>query len=916
MKERTVYDHIMTVCKALFVALIFACLIFAFSYNISDPGTRSSIDPESMKLRDWTVVMEDGTQFHADEPYADEPAYSVPYSLYTTLPDEIDGEHYLCFMWFKDTAVSIDGVVRRDFSQKRDVHLFGGPVKPTYAFIPVYPEDAGKTLSLLRTRGETDRRVYPTMLYGTASEIFHYMIKVYALAFVFYLILLAISLVIVVVGIALTIRLRRPIDMMFAGLAVLITTVWLITDSFIYPFVFDHYYIDGVLSYLSCMMIPMPFFIYMNALQKGRYVKYYVFLQILTFSSFFLWTTLHFTGLFPFNKALYYLDAVLVVDIVCGLAISIVDIVRGHVREYMYTAIGFLGFAILSFFQIIVIFTMDLNNDGELLLLGLLFLLVFVVLQQLVELAEADREKRHVMELSDAKTRFLASMSHEIRTPINSILGMNEMILRENHDDTIGEYAMNVQSAGKMLLALINDVLDFSRIESGKLEITNADYKLAGVLADVAKIARERAASKNLAFDVHPVPGLPSVLHSDEVRIKQILINLLTNAVKYTDRGNVMLDVSGNYESDQDYRLKFVITDTGRGIREEEQKDLFNAFTRADLAQNRNVEGTGLGLAIVKSIVDSMDGEISVQSVYGEGSTFSVILPQKVVDPTPLPTDLDLAGYGDEVEEYHCAFTAPDAKVLAVDDNSANLSIVRQFLKNTKITIDCCMNGNAALEKCIRNKYDLILLDHMMPDPDGIVTLQKIRSNGQSQNRDTKAVVLTANAVAGSRQMYLNAGFVDYLTKPIDSALLEQTVEKYLPPEKVVKGTVAEAETSAGGFSEGFRLIEEIDYDTAMHYCKSEDVLEMISEEIVEDITKRKESLKTTAAERDFPNYRIHAHAIKSNLATIGAKDLSERAKKHEFAGRDEEEAFIRDDMEDFLAACETLCGKIKQLLP
>ncbi len=920
MRESTCYDRIMTVCKAFFTVLVLACLIFFISYNITDKGIAADFDPKSIVIDDWTVVMEDGTKFRARDAHADEPAFYEPYHLITKLPDEIKGQHFLCFLCFRDTKVMVGDEMRADFVRARDVHLFGGIVKASYLFVPIYEEDAGETVSIERMRGETERKVYPSTVFGTAKEIYLFMMDEYATAFIMYLIILAISLVIVLAGVILAIRMRREIDMLFAGLAVLITTVWLITDSFLYPFVFGHYYIDGVLSYLMCMMIPMPFFLYLNAIQKRRYVKWYAILELLTFASFTLWTVLHFTGIFPFNKALYYLDAVLVIDIIGGLIISIVDIARGHVKEYRYMAIGFLGFAVSSFLQIIVIFTMDLNNDGELLLLGLLFLLVFVVLQQLYELAESDREKQHAMELSDAKTRFLASMSHEIRTPINSILGMNEMILRENHDDTINEYAQNVQSAGKMLLALINDVLDFSKIESGKMEIIDVEYSLPHILADVAGIVRERALAKGLRFDIRLKPDLPRTLFSDEVRIKQILINLLTNAVKYTDSGSVAMIVSGNYETDDVYRLRFDVADTGKGIRAEEQEKLFDAFSRMDMARNRNVEGTGLGLAIVRRIVNAMDGEIRVKSVYGEGSTFSVSLPQQVIDRTPIPAGLNLFEYGNAPKAYRETFIAPDARVLAVDDNAANLSIVKQFLKHTKMEIDCCMNGETAIAQCADKEYDLILLDHMMPDPDGIETLARIRSMEGSKNRNTKAVVLTANAVAGSRQMYLDAGFVDYLTKPLDSHLLEMTVRKYLPGEKVIETDgmdgSREETTDPEEARSAWDMIGELDREMALQNCNGEeDLLIMIIDDIVRDCRMRSDGLRQAMAQQDYKNYRVHAHAIKSNMATIGVNGLFERARKHEYAGRDEDAAFIAEDGEAFIQEYEKFCDRLKQLL-
>ena len=381
-------------------------------------------------------------------------------------------------------------------------------------------------------------------------------------------------------------------------------------------------------------------------------------------------------------------------------------------------------------------------------------------------------------------------MSHEIRTPINAILGMNEMILRENKDPVIDDYAGSVKSSGKMLLMLVNDVLDFSKIEAGKMEINSADFSMAQLLRDIMPMLKERADDKKLKLETKIVSEVPDGMVSDEFRIRQILINLINNAIKYTDEGLVTLTIGGSYKSADAFILEMSISDTGRGISEEDQKHLFEAFTRADEKKNRSIEGTGLGLAIVKSIIDSLGGNISVKSKYLEGSTFSVELTVGVHDKKPLKDDFLSGGKAPaKTAEKKSDYTAPDASILVVDDNIMNLKVVRYFLKRADIKPDECDRGLLAVEKCKEKKYDLILLDHMMPEPDGIETLRLIRSEDASLNKDTPAIVLTANAFADSRKIYTEAGFLDYLTKPLDATLLEETVKKHLPPEKVLKNS-------------------------------------------------------------------------------------------------------------------------------
>ncbi|MBR5732148.1 MAG: response regulator, partial [Lachnospiraceae bacterium] len=407
--------------------------------------------------------------------------------------------------------------------------------------------------------------------------------------------------------------------------------------------------------------------------------------------------------------------------------------------------------------------------------------------QQIRDLKTISDERQQAIDLSEAKTRFLASMSHEIRTPINAVLGMNEMILRENRDPVIDGYAKVAKSSGKMLLMMVNDVLDFSKIEAGKMEITNAEYSLSALLRDIRPMLKERADEKSLELKMVIEGEVPDRQISDEFRIRQMIINLVNNAIKYTDKGSVVLTVSGEHTEGDLFALKLRVKDTGRGIGEEDRKHLFEAFTRADIKKNRNIEGTGLGLAIVKNILDCMGGTIDVESKYGSGSVFTIVLPVETVGEELVSKDFLEKSSSTAAADAGGDYSAKDAAVLAVDDTSINLTLLSLLLKRVDVVPDVCESGLQAIQMCKEKKYDLILLDHMMPEIDGIETLKLIRESDDSLNKDTVAIVLTANATAGSRNLYLEAGFADYLTKPIDSSLLEQTMRRYLPAEKIIE---------------------------------------------------------------------------------------------------------------------------------
>ncbi|MBR4605919.1 MAG: response regulator [Lachnospiraceae bacterium] len=463
---------------------------------------------------------------------------------------------------------------------------------------------------------------------------------------------------------------------------------------------------------------------------------------------------------------------------------------------------------------------------GTVMLVALVFLIMLVasiiavaaMISRFIQWQEVANKKlveaaEEAVSAGKAKSRFLAQMSHEIRTPINAVLGMNEMILRESEDASIQEYAGNIQSAGKNLLGLINTILDFSKIEEGKMEILPVRYDTATMIDNVALSIAGRAKDKGLIFETHVDEMLPTALYGDDMRISQVIMNLLTNAVKYTKEGRVDFYVTAAKKDEETIRLGIRVKDTGIGIKSEDIGKLFESFTRLEEDRNRTIEGTGLGMSIVHRLLTMMGSKLDIQSEYGKGSEFSFELDQTVVDSTPIGNFKQKAKAAAEKRENEPHLYAPKARVLAVDDNEMNLKVIKNLLKIFGIKPELASSGDEALKKLSESQFDIVLLDHMMPGMDGIETLRRARENGVIP-AETKVIALTANAVVGAREGYLAAGFDDYLSKPVEIKLLEKILKKYLPTDVVEVRQKADAaeenmkKTGSEKKAEGARKVE------------------------------------------------------------------------------------------------------------
>ncbi|MBR3524994.1 MAG: response regulator, partial [Lachnospiraceae bacterium] len=548
--------------------------------------------------------------------------------------------------------------------------------------------------------------------------------------------------------------------------------------------------------------------------------------------------------------------------------------------------------------------------------------------------SQLEREKTEALERAlhmeeDAnrtKSAFLANMSHEIRTPINAIIGMDTMIMRESKEAAIRTYARDILSAGKTLLSLINDILDFSKIESGKLELVLGEYRLSGLLNGIMTMIAPKAESKKLELEVNVDPDTPDGLYGDEVRIEQIIINILNNAVKYTEKGKVSLDVAFEEAEGGAIVLKVSVTDTGIGIRAEDLEKLFSPYERIEEQRNKKIEGTGLGMSITKNLLEKMGSRLEVSSVYGEGSTFSFRITQ------PVSNAEKIGDFRERAEEETAApadtehFHAPDAQLLVVDDVEMNLIVARNLLKRIRVQLDTVQSGKEAVERAKEKAYDIILLDSMMPGMNGEETMHSIRSQCPL-NAETPIIVLTAHAVKGAREEYLSLGYTNYLSKPLDGVKLEAMIQSYLPDEKIIfveeemQEAAADTDARQGSWpaaedSELSRIakIDGIDTAQGMETAGGEEAYILICRNFHDTAKMRIGMIKEYFEKEEYGDYTIQVHALKSSARLIGALAFSEEALALETAGREGDTEKIRKDTEGILKKYEWFYEQLDEI--
>ncbi len=677
----------------------------------------------------------------------------------------------------QDIVAYIDDKKVYSFTTK-DTRLFGESSPGTLMFVPVNESDSGKHLRIIMEGQNNYSGVVDGMQIGTQMGIVkHFLAKekwtLGMTAFILYL-----GFIAFVIGASIKLAYGKTSPLFFSGWCASVAGLWALAESDVRQFIAPNFSLLSYMTYLSLIMLPFAMAFYFDAVQDGRYRPLYMIAAVLDWFCAFIAIILQFTNHTDLSNVLFFAYIGFILTMVIFTVTLVCDFIKQNVKLFWPELVGNIGVLIAGLVQFLTYKSRPITVDRTAILIGIIFLLLMSYLNALINIRNLERDMFAAVQAQESSSAFLTRMSHEMRTPINAILGMNKMILRESKEDNILDYARDVNGAGNYLLGIVNEVLDLAKVNAGQIEIDNEEYVLMDMVREAYAMVRPRATASRLAFEVDMSDVLPSILKGDKERIIQVVTNLLTNAVKYTPEGRIKLSVQGKIHEGK-LLLIISVSDTGIGIEEQNIPVLFNSYRRVSDFKNKRIEGTGLGLTITKQLVDLMGGEISVESVYGKGTTFTVMIPQEICSIEPCGT-FSMGPNGDRrVADRHEVFDII-GKILIVDDVAINLRVFTMLLSNTDITVDTAISGVEALEKIKRIKYDMIFIDHLMPGMDGIELKTLIAAIPDNPNRTTPLIMQTANAVVGAKEEYERLGFNDYIEKPIKEEELKKLIRKYI----------------------------------------------------------------------------------------------------------------------------------------
>lgn len=843
----------------------------------------------------WHYAFEDGKNGITSLP-ADLPAnHSAKLTLTNTLPKLKNYSSLFFRARHVLLRVYVDGQLRVDTLSTIPKELRWGKLNGIYyQEIPISPEDSGKEI-IIESYCNTRYLKSPGTIYlGDRGSLFLNLFRARWKTFLCCVLLALLGILLFGLWTMETFVLHQSSkEVLYLALFCVAVALWLFTESdFGQFFVKD----TGKLTFLAyevLMLLPVPialFFVYYSERDFSKRASNIV--ATIPLVVFLMNNTLHSLHIVHLAETLIITQTMLAVETLSIAAIQITGLWYKYKKKEEYSSnvwiIPLFGIAILvpmATMEVIkyAFFSTKYPNDGILISLGVLFYMFALAFDSVVRMnSRAEKFKQS----SEIKSQFLANMSHEIRTPLNAILGFNEIILRTSKEQKVLEYSANIHEAGSTLKTIINSILDISKIESGKLEIHPIEYSTAQMLDHIVSMFESLAAKKGLQLNATIDEHLPEVLIGDEAHITQVLTNLLSNAVKYTEKGTVTFTVKvlECLDSCTKCRLYFSVKDTGIGIHKADMDRLFEKFERLDMKRNYNTEGTGLGMSIVVKLLRAMDSEIRVESVYGQGSLFYFELEQQVQTPDAIGAFLERRKTLLQENRRDTDFIAPNAKILIVDDLKMNLDTVCVLLEQIKVHADTAMSGAEAIAKIRNIHYDIILMDHMMPDMDGIETTTQIRNLSIKTNDpyygNLPILALTANAIVGMREIFLKAGMQDFISKPIEVNTLYSTIRRWLPLNKIIM-----TQKSANKAEEQIiwaKVPVCMDMETACQFCPSKELLLRNVKTFINTCKSTCDKLSYYRQEKDVENYTVIVHGLKSSSKIIGLNELSEQAKEQE----------------------------------
>lgn len=788
-KKLNIYMIIMAGC-VIFIVSVFVMLCTGQRTRFNDYGENEY--SYSFFNKGWKQVLLDGSRTDIKDLPERLETEDGKITVVNNLPSEIEEGSWISITgYISIVKIYIGDELRADYSLCPGTKGIGSRTSPSARiFAQLYKDDHGKEVKIELESDSLFKGWISEVLLGSQGGIWYYYAYSTIGSTILTLVLGAIAVITILISSYYMFSSGKPSSALYIAIGILSICLWRLgstplSNTFLQYETADH----RSLFEAACQIlvfVPVPFLMFANALQADRYKKFYKVIEDICIIYAIAVSYLHYSKIAFFAGTLKYTFGIILFALLIVLVISIIDILNGGKTRYRTVIVGLIIFMILMIFELVRMF-FDIRAVSSLVyVLGMLILLISVVIEAILGIIKIHSKRIAAIKAGEKKTEFLSLMSHRIRTPVNTISGMAELIERETESNDIRSYANSIKNAVRMLMSLINDMLDVEKSKNDKIDLEYREYSLAPLLVDCVSLLVTRARQDGLEFVKDISPLLPSTLYGDPVRIMQVITNILTNAIKYTNSGSVTL-IADRKDVDGKFCLCITVKDTGIGIKPEDIGEIFTSYNRADEKENRHIEGTGLGLSITKKLIDAMEGEIKVESVYGEGSTFNIVIPQKIINNEPIG-DLEEAirKYTIKNVNYKELFQAPYAKVLVVDDNRMNIEVFVGLLKNTRIQIDCADGGNEAYEKARNNKYDLIFMDHMMPEPDGIQTLHLLKNDYMAMSYATPVIALTANATTGAEKMYLKEGFVAYLSKPVDSEKLEKLLIKLLPDDKVI----------------------------------------------------------------------------------------------------------------------------------